>query len=128
MVLFAVVFLWTPPHYWPLAMRFRTTTPPRASRCSRSWPPRSQVARQIVAYSYAMVAASLLLWPVAGTTLLYPVGRGRARRSVPGSTRTACWAGPRAGAADLKPMRLFHLSISYLSLLFVVVAVDALLQ
>ena len=86
------------------------------------------VARQIVAYSYVMVATSLLLWPVAGTGWFYPAAAvvlgaaflveshlllGRAARS--------------DDVVDLKPMRLFHWSNMYLSLLFVAVALDPLL-
>jgi protoheme IX farnesyltransferase len=87
------------------------------------------VARQIIAYSWAMVAMSLVLWPVADTGPAYPVAAvglgavflveahlmwGRARRSDELST--------------IKPMRLFHWSNLYLSLLFVAVALDPLLM
>jgi len=87
-----------------------------------------EVARQIVAYSYVMVATSIVLWPVAGTGWFYPVvavGLGAAflveshlllRRSRDSDDVVA-----------LKPMRLFHWSNMYLSLLFVAVALDPLL-
>src|SRR5689334_7291121 len=72
-VLFLVVFLWTPPHTWALAMRYREDY----ARVDVPMLPvvkdAEGVARQIVAYSWAMVAMSLVLWPVAGTGLLYPV-------------------------------------------------------
>ena len=66
-VLFAVIFLWTPPHFWALAMKFRKDyAARRASRCSRWWPrPRRSPARSSW-YSYAMVAATLALVPYAG--------------------------------------------------------------
>ena len=118
-MLFLVVFFWTPPHYWALAMAYRedyaTAEVPDAPR--RSAEPVA-VGRQIVAYSWVMVATSLLL--VAG-------GRRRA-----GSTRAPpSWLGAvflveahrLLGAAKrgvvgpaLKPMRLFHYSNTYLSL------------
>ena len=70
-VLFAVVFFWTPPHYWPLSMRFRDDyaaagvpmLPVGRRRRRRS-------AGRSCAYSWVMVATSLLLWPVAGTGLV----------------------------------------------------------
>ena len=73
-VLFLVVFFWTPPHTWALAMRYRedyarVDVPmlPVGRRPPRASPGRSSL------YSWVMVATSLLLWPVAGTGWVYPV-------------------------------------------------------
>src|SRR5690606_21238358 len=119
-ILFLVVFLWTPPHTWALAMRYRedyagVDVPMLPVRRNGH-----EVARQIVAYSWAMVAVSLLLWPVADTGPVYPVAAivlggfflveahlmlHRARRS--------------DELRVIRPMRLFHWSNMYLSLLFV---------
>ena len=126
-VLFAIIFLWTPPHFWALAMRFKDDYAAAGVPMLPVVATPVQVARQIVAYSYAMVAASLLLWPVAGTTLLYPaaalvLGVGFLLDAHRLLRRAA------AGVEDLRAMRLFHLSISYLTLLFVAVAVDSLLH
>ena len=128
-VLFAVVFFWTPPHTWALALRYRedyaNVDVPMLPvvRSAR------EVGRQIVAYSWVMVATSLLLWPVASTGWFYP-----AAAAVMGAVflveahklyhRTN-------GTEDLsliKPMRLFHSSNLYLSLLFVAVALDPLIR
>ena len=76
-----------------------------------------------------MVAASLLLWPVAAHRLVLPVvGRSCSARCS-SSRRTCCCAGARDtdDVVDLQPMRLFHWSNIYLSLLFVAVALDPLL-
>jgi heme o synthase len=128
-VLFLVVFFWTPPHFWALAIRYREDY---AAADVPMLPVRAgarTVARQIVAYSYVMVATSLVLWPVAGTGWFYPLVAallGAAflveshlllRRSVDTDDVVA-----------LKPMRLFHWSNMYLSLLFVAVALDPLLM
>ncbi len=128
-VLFGVVFFWTPPHFWALAIRYRDDY---AAADVPMLPVRAgarTVAKQIVGYAYAMVATSLLLWPVAGTGWFYPlvaVVLGAAflveshlllRRSAESDDVVA-----------LRPMRLFHWSNMYLSLLFVAVALDPLLM
>ncbi|WP_123378702.1 heme o synthase [Pseudokineococcus lusitanus] len=129
LVLFGVIFLWTPPHYWPLSMRYArdysSVDVPMLGAVERP----GLVARRITAYSWAMVACSLLLVPVAGTGPVYTLGavvlgawflvevhglRRRAARADSSSEPVAT-----AGA-----MRVFHVSISYLTLLFVAVGVD----
>ena len=134
-VLFLVIFLWTPPHYWPLSMRFRDDYAAAGVPMLPVVAGNVTVGRQIVAYSWVMVATSLLLWPVAGTTPVYGVaalvlGAGflreahlllrRARLEANGSHLTG--TSVEAGA-----MRLFHGSITYLTLLFLAVAIDPLL-
>ena len=85
-------------------------------------------AGQIVAYSYAMVATSLLLWPVASTGLLYPVAAALLGAAFLVEAHLLLGrAEASEQVADLKPMRLFHWSNLYLSLLFVSVALDPLL-
>jgi heme o synthase len=124
-VLFLVIFLWTPPHYWPLSMRFEDDYAAAGVPMLPVVATDVAVARQVVTYSWAMVAASLLLVPVAGTGLFYAVGAAllgviflvEAHRLL---------ARARAGVSgpQLNPMRLFHFSITYISLLFVCVAID----
>jgi protoheme IX farnesyltransferase len=122
-VLFAIIFFWTPPHYWPLAMKFKDDYAKAGVPMLPVVATQLNVARQIVAYSWAMVASSLLLWPLAtgwiygaGAVILgavFLVGAHRLERGV-------------AHGRKVKPMTLFHLSIQYLTILFVLVAVDAL--
>lgn len=125
-VLFGIVFFWTPPHYWPLALRFSSDY--RAARVPMlpAVADGAAVAGAIVNYSWAMVATSLLLTPVAGMGWLYTVsavllGAAFLREAHALQSRV------RSGAEDPQAMRLFHGSISYLSLLFLAVAVDPLL-
>jgi protoheme IX farnesyltransferase len=127
-VLFAVVFFWTPPHYWPLSMKFKddyaAAHVPMLPVVERF----VVVARQVVAYSWAMVAASLLLVPVAPMGMIYLVGAVVAGALfVTEAHRLLRAAKAGAGAAVLRPMRLFHFSITYLTILFVAVAIDPLL-
>ena len=127
-VLFAVIFLWTPPHFWALAMKFKDDyARGRTSRCSRWWPRPPRSPARSSCYSYAMVAATLALAPYAGWIYTAPARSASAAGS--SWRRTACTPGVRSadGRGKPFPMRLFHLSIAYLTLLFVAVAVTALL-
>ena len=87
------------------------------------------VAKQIVAYSWVMVATSLVLWPVAGHAHPLP-GRGRGPgRRLPGRGAPDVAPGQaQQRAGRRRPMRLFHWSNMYLSLLFVAVALDPLIR
>ncbi len=127
-VLFAVVFFWTPPHTWALALRYREDYANVDVPMLPVVRPAREVGRQVVLYSWVMVATSLMLWPVADTGPFYPVAAG-----VLGAVflleAHRMWARSR-GTEDLsliQPMRLFHSSNLYLSLLFVAVALDPIL-
>ena len=126
LVLFMVVFLWTPPHFWALAMRFRDDYARAGVPMLPTVATERVVVGRIVAYSWAMVAASLLLWPVAGTGPVYPAVALLAGGWFLREAHALRSAVRRGGAA--RPMRLFHSSISYLTLLFLAVAVDAIVQ
>lgn len=128
-VLFLVVFFWTPPHFWALAIRYREDYAAADVPMLPVKAGAKTVARQIVAYSYAMVATSLVLWPVAGTGWFYPVVA--AFLGVAFLVESHLLLARSADTDDvvaLKPMRLFHWSNMYLSLLFVAVALDPLLM
>ncbi len=127
-VLFLVVFFWTPPHTWALALRYREDYAGVDVPMLPAVAPAETVGRQIVGYSWAMVATSLLLWPVANTGWFYPVAA-----AVLGAfflvEAHRLWTRTR-GTENLtliSPMRLFHSSNLYLSLLFVAVALDPLI-
>ena len=197
-VLFTVIFFWTPPHFWALAMKFRDDYAAASVPMLPVVAPATVVARKILFYSYVMVAATLALAPYAGwlyTASAVALGgwflaeahrlRARVERIDAGSDGTdlagAVLAGPprpgtplaglaRAGSAlassalvggghatgssvadtpgvadtsaavaegvcagvaqpsaNPAPMRLFHLSIAYLTLLFAAIAVTSVL-
>ncbi len=128
-VLFMVVFFWTPPHFWSLAIRYRqdyaAAGVPMLPVVASSY----VVGRQIVLYSWLTVGTSLLLWPVASTGWVYPLVAavlGAAflveAHALFGRARTT------EDPVRLKAMRLFHWSNAYLALLFLAVAIDALLS
>ena len=125
-VLFLVIFFWTPPHFWALAMRFRDDYAAASVPMLPVVATPAVVASRIVAYSWAMVLTSLLLVaPLGPSGPVYAVSA-----VVLGAVflREAHLLQSRVrSGADAKPMRLFHWSITYLALLFLAVAVDALL-
>jgi protoheme IX farnesyltransferase len=125
-VLFFVVFLWTPPHFWALAMQFRDDYAAAGVPMLPVVATAPFVVGRMIAYTWAMIAVSLLLWPVANTTLLYPVA-ALALGAVFLREAYALRSRVRAGVTP-RPTRVFHASIHYLTLLFVAVAFDALIQ
>ncbi|MFJ8000634.1 heme o synthase [Streptomyces sp. NPDC096310] len=128
-ILFLVMFFWTPPHYWPLSMRVKADYERVGVPMLPVVATNRVVARQIVLYSWVMVAVSLLLTPLGYTGWFYTVvallAGGFWLWEAHGLQSRA-----RAGesGAKLKEMRLFHWSITYVSLLFVAVAVDPFLR
>ncbi len=128
LILFAIVFLWTPPHTWALAFRYREDYANAGVPMLPVVMSAPRVAWRILIYSVLMVAVSMTLWPAAGTGWLYPLvaGLGGVVFIVEAVNllRRA-----RAGALDaaLKPMRLFHWSNSYLALIFLAAAIDPLI-
>jgi protoheme IX farnesyltransferase len=128
-VLFMVVFLWTPPHFWALAIRYREDYAAANVPMLPVVAPARVVTKQIVWYSYATVACSLLLWPIGHTGLVYPIAA-----AVLGvvflveAHRLDLRARSGKDGVELLPMRLFHFSNMYLALLFVAAAVSPLVR
>jgi protoheme IX farnesyltransferase len=124
-VLFLVVFFWTPPHFWALAMRYREDYAAAEVPMLPSVTTSREVARQIINYSWVMVFTSLALWPVAGTGWFYPgVAIVLGVVFLVEAYELQRRARDTEDLAVIKPMRLFHLSNAYLALLFVAAAVD----
>lgn len=126
-VLFAIVFFWTPPHTWALAFRYREDYLEAHVPMLPVVMAAPKVAWRILIYTIVTVAVSLMLWPLAQTGWLYPAV-ALLTGSLMVAESIALLRRARAGLTDaaLKPMRLFHLSNSYLALVFVAAAVDAL--
>jgi protoheme IX farnesyltransferase len=120
-ILFGVVFFWTPPHFWALAIRFREDYRRAGVPMLPVVASPVRVAREIVVYSWLTVAASLVLWPVATGWVYGVLAAGAGAVLLVNAHRLL--ARTRAGL-DGRPMRLFHLSNSYLAFLFVAVAID----
>ncbi len=131
LVLFMTIFLWTPPHYWPLSMRFKDEYEAAGVPMLPVVAHDAAVARQVVLYSWATVAMSLTLVPIASMGWIYLVAAvlsGGVFLLEAHRLLRRAEAVENVTVASLKPMRLFHYSISYLTILFLAVAVDPLLH
>jgi len=124
-ILFGIVFLWTPPHYWPLSMKYRADYQSVGVPMLAVVRGRTAVGLQVVLYAWATVACSLLLIPVADMGLLYTVTAVVAGGWFIVEAHRLYATAIRHG--DVRPMRVFHSSISYLTLVFIAVGVDPLL-
>jgi heme o synthase len=124
-VLFLIIFLWTPPHYWPLSLRYKQDYTDAGVPMLPVVRNNKTVGVQIILYAWALVASTLLLIPVASMGLIYAIT----------AVVTGSWfliesyrLYRQAIVGEISnPMRLFHGSISYLTLLFVAVAIDPLI-
>ena len=105
-VLFAVIFLWTPPHFWALAMKFRNDYAAAGVPMLPVVATAAVVTRKIVWYSYAMVVATLALVPYAGW--IYGVVAAALGRLVPGRGAPAGRPGPGRGTRAARAGRAGH--------------------
>jgi len=125
LILFALVFYWTPPHFWALSMRIRKDYAAAGVPMLPVVRGIAETSRQIVLYSILMVAISLVLWAVARMGVVYLV----AAVGLGAIFLRQAWILWRQGSAPeastAQAIRLYRYSISYLSLLFLAVAVDA---
>jgi protoheme IX farnesyltransferase len=123
-VLFLIIFFWTPPHFWALALRYKGDYAAANVPMMPVVRGEAETARQIVLYTLLLVAVSLLLFPAAGMGLIY-----LATALLLGAAFV--WYALRVlrDAADGRAaISLFRFSISYLTLLFAAVAVDSLIR
>ena len=125
LILFLVVFLWTPPHYWPLSMKYRDDYAKVSVPMLGAVRQAPVVGLQVILYAWATVAASLLLIPVAPMGVVYTSVAILAGGWFILESHRLYQRALRGG--EVHPMRVFHSSISYLTLLFVAVGVDPLL-
>lgn len=124
LILFGIIFFWTPPHYWPLSMKFKKDYAAAGVPMAPVVQGDTVVTRHMIAYAVAMVALSLLLIPVAPMGWAY----GIAAIVAGGWFLHACVQLYRRSLhpekGKLAAMRVFHGSITYLTVLFLAVAVD----
>ena len=123
LVLFAVIFFWTPPHFWALAIRYADDYRAANVPMLPAVVPFANAVRQMVGHTAAMVACSLWLIAVADLGWIYTAVAVAAGAVFLGST---VWLGrkPTAGAS----MRVFGFSITYVTLLFGALTLDVLVN
>lgn len=126
-VLFLIVFWWTPPHYWPLSMQYRKDYENAGIPMLPVVADRKKVASQIAIYSWIMVATTLVLPLVSELSIVYVLGAIILNlifmREVYALRNRA-----KSDDLDINPMKLFHWSITWLALLFFLIGLDPLLN
>jgi len=123
-ILFVVVFFWTPAHYWPLSLRYAADYAAASVPMLSVLRPTVAVGLQVILYAWATVVASLVLITVAPMGIVYSVVA-----LVAGGwfiIETHLLYNKTVAGATANPMRVFHASNTYLTALFLAVAIDPL--
>ncbi|MGI9606860.1 MAG: heme o synthase [Acidimicrobiales bacterium] len=121
-VLFGVIFLWTPPHFWALAVKYRDDYSAANVPMMPSVASLSSTAKQIVAYTVAVWALSVAFVPIADMGWIYLVAA-----AVSGAAFTGYAVALLRDPTPERAMKLFTFSITYLTVLFVAMAADQLI-
>jgi heme o synthase len=118
-VMFAIIFVWTPPHFWALAVKYKDDYQAASVPMLPAVATFTRTAREILFYSVLLAAVSLLLAAVATLGVIYVVSA-----SVLGAVFVAMAVRLLRQQTPKAAMQLFSYSITYLTLLFVLMAVD----
>jgi protoheme IX farnesyltransferase len=123
-ILFLLVFVWTPAHYWPLSLRYASDYAAADVPMLSVLRPKVAVGLQVILYAWATVVTSLILIPAGQMGVVYSAV----------SVLVGAWFlyeahtlyNKTVDGVEYSPMRVFHASNTYLTLLFVAVALDPL--
>ncbi len=126
-ILFLIIFLWTPPHYWPLSMKYaddyNAAHVPMLGAISSA----RKVSVQVVLYAWATIVCSLLIVPMGYAGIVYTVVAAGSGAWFIYECHVLYREAQRDHApADMnkKAMKVFHISITYLTLVFIALAID----
>ncbi len=122
-VMFAIVFCWTPPHFWALSVRYRDDYAKAGIPMLPVVIGIAAASRQILVYAVVTVVVSFALVPVAHVGWIYG---GSAL--VLGAVFVAAAVALLRDATPERAMKLFHYSNTYLALLFVAIAADVIVR
>jgi protoheme IX farnesyltransferase len=122
-VLFAVIFVWTPPHFWALAIRYRSDYVAAEVPMLPAVMSFESTARRIVAYSVVLWATTLLFGAVGGVGVLYWTAA-----VVLGAIFLVYAVRLYRERTEARAMQLFGWSITYVTLLFAAIAIDQLVH
>jgi protoheme IX farnesyltransferase len=123
-VLFALIFLWTPPHFWALAIRYRDDYAAARVPMLPVVATPNRIARNVFGYTVAMAACSIAFAPIAHMGLTYLVVAIAAGTAYVAMAVRLWVQASRGATLEREAMRLFGYSITYLTLLFAAMAVD----
>jgi len=123
LVLFIVMFLWTPPHFWALAVKYADDYNAADVPMLPAVAPMADVVRQMIVYTVLLVASTLVLWPVANLGFIYGVTAVILGAIFIWGT-IALGKNPTPSAS----MRLFGYSITYVTLLFGAMMLDVFVE
>lgn len=124
-ILFGVIFFWTPPHFWALAIKYEDDYAAASVPMMPVVEGHRKTSRQIVAYSIVVWALTIALWFVASLGWLYlAVAMVLGLLFTGGAVRLAVETDPEIQAH--RSMNYFTFSITHLSVLFLTLAVDQL--
>ena len=124
LVLFLIIFFWTPPHYWPLSMKFKKDYAAAGVPMLPVVSSDVVVARNILVYAVAMIAVTFALVPVAPMGWVYTAAAAAAGAWFLYSCVQLYRRALHPERGKLAAMKVFHGSITYLTIVFVAVAVD----
>jgi protoheme IX farnesyltransferase len=122
-VLFVAMFLWTPPHFWALAVKYADEYSAADVPMLPSVAPIENVVRQMFWYTAALFASTLVLIPVAGLGWIYTV-----TAIVLGVLFLAGVLALGRNPTPAASMRLFGFSITYVTVLFGSIMLDVFVQ
>jgi protoheme IX farnesyltransferase len=126
-VLFAIIFIWTPPHFWSLAVRYKEDYAAADVPMLPVVASMKRTTREIVLYTVALVAVSFLFGPVAHLGLIYLVTAAVLGAGFLFMTSRLWRLARTGGDTGKEAMRVFSYSITYLTVLFVAMAGDVLI-
>ena len=118
-ILFIAIFLWTPPHFWALAIKHSDEYKAAGVPMMPSVVPMKQTIRQMLVYAVLLTVVTLTLGPVANLGPIYSVSA-----LVLGLAFIASTVDLSRNPSTARAMRVFGFSITYVTLLFVAMAVD----
>ena len=119
LLLFAIIFLWTPPHFWALSLFVRSDYAAAGVPMLPVVAGAKATRIQILLYTLPMAAAAVAPWPLGLAGAALRRRRGRAQPRLPGRSRCGCSPTAATEPAGMKPeKRLFAFSILYLFALF----------
>ena len=126
--MFVIIFIWTPPHFWALAVRYRDDY---AAADVPMLPVVASLERttlEMLVYTVVLAAFAMLLGPVAHLGLIYAISALLLNIGFIAMAAQLYVKARRHDAGGPEAMRVFHFSITYLTLLFVAMAADVLLR